>query len=418
MYQGRCANAVDLCFCHALRSVSIVEIMTNNIPENRSEMNVLILSCGTGEGHNSAARALAENLTERGISCEVRDSVSFKSEKSQRKIANLYMNVIRNTPSLFGFVYKLGAAYEAMFSHCPIYTYNARYADKLYSYIKEKGFNLVICTHTFSMMTMTAVREKFAPDLPCYGVLTDYTAIPFYRYSRLDGYFVANDKTRYQLKRIGKKDEIIHCLGIPVGKKFAVTMTKDEAKDCLGIPHDKKVVVVLSGGAGCGKILSLSQSLDKMLGDDHLVCVFTGRNDKLKVKMDKRFGSNDKFKIIEFTPDVSLYLKAADIAFSKPGGLSSTEIAVANVPFVQLKAIPGCETENKKHFTSYGLAVYASTIKKAVRSAHTVMTDERVSSSMLENQKLFVNPNSNDLILEKIMELQNIEQDCLSEERI
>ena len=50
-------------------------------------MKILILSCGTGEGHNSAARAVEENLLKRNIFCEVKDVVSFRSEKAQKKVS-------------------------------------------------------------------------------------------------------------------------------------------------------------------------------------------------------------------------------------------------------------------------------------------------------------------------------------------
>ena len=31
--------------------------------------NILILSCGTGEGHNSCAQAIERALSEKGVSC-------------------------------------------------------------------------------------------------------------------------------------------------------------------------------------------------------------------------------------------------------------------------------------------------------------------------------------------------------------
>ncbi len=51
---------------------------------------VLLLSVSTGEGHNSAARAIAEVLRQRNIECEIVDSVEFKGKKSHSFIADGY----------------------------------------------------------------------------------------------------------------------------------------------------------------------------------------------------------------------------------------------------------------------------------------------------------------------------------------
>lgn len=43
---------------------------------------------------------------------------------------------------------------------------------------------------------------------------------------------------------------------------------------------------------------------------------------------------------ISFTDKVNLYMNACDVLITKPGGLSSTEAATANIPFVALITIP------------------------------------------------------------------------------
>ena len=50
-------------------------------------------------------------------------------------------------------------------------------------------------------------------------------------------------------------------------------------------------------------------------------------------------------------------MKASDIYFTKPGGLSITEAAVSNIPIVLLPPIPGCENLNRDFFCQNGMAV-------------------------------------------------------------
>lgn len=52
-------------------------------------MKVLILSTGTGEGHNSAGKAMLEQFRKREIPCEMADVLAFASEGGQLWQADL-----------------------------------------------------------------------------------------------------------------------------------------------------------------------------------------------------------------------------------------------------------------------------------------------------------------------------------------
>lgn len=47
-------------------------------------MKVLILSCGTGEGHNSAAKAIEEEFKRRNINVTFKDALSFGNNKAEK----------------------------------------------------------------------------------------------------------------------------------------------------------------------------------------------------------------------------------------------------------------------------------------------------------------------------------------------
>lgn len=345
-------------------------------------MKVLILSCGTGEGHNSAARALAETFLKRGVACEVRDTLSFKSDKAALRAAKVYSTVIKKTPALFGLAYLLGGLYDKSRLPSPIYRANAAYAQTLYKYIAENGFDCVICAHLFAMEAVTAVRKKFACSFVAYGVLTDYTAIPFYKDARLDGWFVANASSANKLIKEGVPPQSVYVSGIPVGENFCLEITKEQARSALNIPVDKKVIAVMSGGAGCGKILKLCKKLYKKTEEGCLINVFTGKNQKLKTRLEKTFSNCGRVRVYGFTSDIHLHLKASDVVLTKPGGLSSTEAAVAGTPIIHLKPIPGCETANAKFFAKNGLSVKTVTVGGAVKAALKVVYCGGLSTDM------------------------------------
>lgn len=53
------------------------------------------------------------------------------------------------------------------------------------------------------METLTAIRKSGDFTVPCYGVLTDYTCIPFLAETDLDGYFIAHEDLRAELVEKG-----------------------------------------------------------------------------------------------------------------------------------------------------------------------------------------------------------------------
>ena len=78
----------------------------------------------------------------------------------------------------------------------PVYYANSKYAPGLREYIEGKGFDAVVSTHLFPMEALTAIRKKGGFNIPCYGVLTDYTCIPFFGETKLDGYFIPHEELR------------------------------------------------------------------------------------------------------------------------------------------------------------------------------------------------------------------------------
>lgn len=372
-------------------------------------MKVLIATCSTGEGHNGAARAIAGYLNSLNINCEICDPLDFKSERAAARAAKIYARTIKYAPALFGTVYSLGKLYDSLPLTTPVYRANASYADKFYAHIVNGGFDCVICTHLFAMQALTAVNRKFGCHIPCYGILTDYVAIPFYRETELDGYFVSHEQVREQLVKKGLPQDRIYCSGIPVSVGISACGGRHEARNRLGIPQEKRIISVLSGGTGCGKILKLCDRLLKTFGGQAEIYAFPAKNKRLFDKLSKKFAAYENVKIVPFTTDLPLYIASSDVVLTKAGGLSSTEIAAARVPMIHVKSIYGCETANRKYFAENGAAAYCPAVKDAVKQAAKLISDPSAAQIMRERQRELIDP----LAAEKIT---RIILDCLKEE--
>ena len=366
-------------------------------------MKILILSCDTGEGHNSAAHAIVEALTKRKIAYTLADPIAFGSEKAKGIVSSSYNNMIKKIPAAFGVIYKAGDLYSSTKLISPVYFANSLYAGNLKSYIVENDFDAVICMHLFAMEAMTAVRNKTNCRTPCFGVLTDYTCVPFFTETKMDGYFIPHEDIRQELVDKGIPKESIYSTGIPVSARFQSHTEKSVARNYLVIPQSKAVFLIMSGGVGCGNILELCDELIRQNSGDYVAYVLVGRNSELKEKIDEQYKNQDNIQAVTFTEKVNLYMNAADVMISKPGGLSSTEAAVANIPLVHILAYSGCEAKNINFFTSREMSVRAKNAKTAVASAWELIHDKEKAERMRTMQRTNINPNASDEIVLKII---------------
>ena len=348
---------------------------------------ILILSCNTGEGHNSAAHAIEDAASARGIETVITDPISFGSERIKTWVSSGYNNIIKRTPRLFGAIYKAGDLIDKTRLKSPIYFANAIYSDHLVDYIVNEGIDAVVSTHLFGMEATTALKRRKKIDIPCYGVLTDYTRIPFFAETSLDGYFVPHEDLRIDLLKRGIPYDRIYPTGIPVGLRFGEHIGRDEARRQLGILPGKRIYLIMSGGVGCGNLNAMCDELLNIEDTDFAAYVLVGRNKSLEQSVNERYGNNPHIKVVPFTKKVNLYMEAADVMLSKPGGLSSTEAAVANVPLIHVMTIPGCETKNVEFFSSHGMSIYGNNEKDAIRKAKKLVFDPEASEKMRENQR-------------------------------
>ena len=379
-------------------------------------MKFLLLSSNTGEGHNSAARAIAEVANRMGIEAEIAESLSIGKPNKRVLIPFWYNTTIRVAPLVFSAVYHVGNLYDRSKLPSPFRVAGSFSAKKLGDYIREKQFDAVICTHFFGMEACDALRRKGKLTVPTFGILTDYTVTPFFCDANLDRYFLPHEELIPAAIRRGLPAEKIRCEGIPVSEKFHHRIGKAAARQMLDIPQDRRVYLIGCGGAGAGNIMNLCREILKQDSGDSIILVLTGRNVALQKKLNALQQANERVRPVSFTTDVNFYMEAADVMISKSGGLSSTESAVSNIPLVHLQAIPGCETQNARFFASHGLSLLAKNGEDAARIAKRLTLDSAEAEQMREQQRTVIPQNAAAQIIKEVLNV--MEEKSPAEEAI
>ncbi|HOP66080.1 MAG TPA: glycosyltransferase [Bacilli bacterium] len=357
-------------------------------------MKVLILSCNTGEGHNSAARAIYEEMKQRKVPCKMMNALSFANHKTAKIITDSFNKIVTKTPRVFGLMYKTGDLVSNSLLKSPVYLANILYAKKLYNYIISNNFDIIISSHLFPMEALTFLKFKYNLKAKCYGILTDYTCIPFLEETNMDAYFIPHEILKKELIKHKIPKEKIVPLGIPVMNKFIGKEDKLVARKELKLPIENKLIMLMTGGIGCGNVVFMLKSLLANLNNEEKIVVLVGKNKDLIKNIKDSFPKNKRIIIVPFTKKVNIYMDACDILLTKPGGLSTTEAAVKGVPFIHTLPIPGCETKNALFYEKCGMSLKANNIKELVIKTQELLRNEKLRRKIITNQTKHINKNA------------------------
>lgn len=353
-------------------------------------MKALILSCNTGGGHNSAGKAVAEAMTWQGDEAYVMDYLTLAGEGVSKLVGDGYVQIVKKTPKLFGVLYKLGMAVSRLTRKSPVYYVNGRMAKYLNQYIKEHPVDVIVMPHLYPAETITHMKRKGMKLPLTVAVMTDYTCIPFWEETDCDYYIVPHESLMKSCIRRGLPEEKLIPLGIPVSRLCTREISKEDARKKLGLCTEKKYILVAGGSMGAGDMKKLVECLLKSTTGEELIIV-CGNNQKVEARLKKSFGGEKRATVLGFTTQMSLYMKACDVLFTKPGGLTSTEGAVAEIPMVHTEPIPGCETANRKFFGRLGMSISGKTIKGQVQAGLRLLYDDDAAGKMKENQAKNIN---------------------------
>lgn len=328
------------------------------------------------------------------------DALLFASKKTSAAVCKTYVQVARKAPHIFGLAYRAGGIISNTRTKSPVYFANTRYARQMYDYITGNQFDVVITSHLFPAQTLTYMKKKYQLKVRTIAVATDYTSIPFWEETRLDYYVIPHPDLLQEFHKKGIPREKLLPFGIPVNAEFASRTSRENARHALGLPAEGFEILLMSGSMGFGHMAPLIRSFLKKYGAAVTLVVMGGSNEELKASLRQRFSEYDNVHILDFTSQVSLYMDSADLLYTKPGGLTSTEALVKGIPTIHTAPIPGCETKNARFFASHGLSFYARTTKEQIACGQFLIQNPAARDAMKNAQAEHARPQAAQRIYE------------------
>ena len=324
-------------------------------------MHILILSANTGEGHNSAARALREYFEARGDRCTVRNGLAYMGRSSNAIISKGHVLLYRKLPKLYGVGYRM----EERQAH------RQRYQQKLHRHrhlsksrrqlrilLESGNYDAVISTHVFAARLVSELRCAGSANIPSFFLATDYTCSPGVNQLDVDAWLIPHPALIPEFAAYGIPKEKLIPTGIPVGAAFLRERDRLAARRALELPEEKRIALFSCGSMGAGAMGRTVARILDALPDDALLVAICGSNHSLEHAL-KALVHSPKLKVLGYTGHMADYMDAADLFLTKPGGLSVTEAAHKRAPMLLIDAVPGVESRNMEFMVSLGCAMIA-----------------------------------------------------------
>ena len=347
-------------------------------------MDALMLTCGTGGGHNTACAAVAQAMAARGHRVTTLNPYTLKNDQVAEVIDKAYILLAQKAPNAFGAAYKLGDVYRKLPFPSPVYQLNRQMEPVLERYIEEHHFDAVVTTHLFPAEILTSMKRRESNVPRTYFIATDYACIPFTEETDLDRYIIPAKELTEEFVGRGIDPERIRPLGIPVRRQFYGQEDRTSIRERLGLDPGKKMILVAGGSIGAGHIQQVVGILLDRYGPSADIIVVCGSNQELKAHVEASFG--ERCAVLGFTDQMADYMKACDLYLSKPGGLSSTEAAVVGTALVHITPIPGCETSNMHFFAENGMSLAVNSPEHELIDACDRLLEAGAREKMIECQ--------------------------------
>jgi len=325
-----------------------------------SQPRILILSAGSGQGHNQAARALeaaAQRIVPDG-DIRMLDSLDYTTESFRTIYSKYYIETVKNAPTLWGWAYER--------SDVPWRNQNLRVwferinAQPLVKEIIGFDPDFVINTHFVPAAVTSNLIRRGRIDTHNSVVVTDFYAHATWLVRDFHRYFVAHEEERQQLASYSIPLDRITVSGIPVAPQFSEKTDPKEARSLLGLNPELPVILLAAGAFGIVPVDTILSPLLQIRKECQIV-VLCGKNKKLQSTVrsfiKKRTTPNPRFTVLGYTDKIHEWMAAADIFITKPGGLTTAESLAIGLPLMLTDPIPGQEVSNAMYLLEHGAAV-------------------------------------------------------------
>ena len=307
--------------------------------------NILILTAGYGEGHNSAARGIRDGLRKiapDGVHVELHDLFADTYGVVNDWVRTLYMGMINRTPRVWGVIYRWLDRQTDFVGDFRIFFPLKNYLRRLLARLQP---DVIVSVYpAYSHILDEMFGRGGAPQYKRVVVVTDSISVNAMWYQCSADYFLLpNDASADVLLRAGVPADKVKAFGFPVSPVFA---EQGEVRPPPSAENGRRVLYIIN--AANTEAPELVRRLAHL--PEIQLTVTVGRNAGLKVSVEKiRTTVTQEFETVAWSDELPRLLRANHLVISKAGGATVQEAMCAGCPIIVNHVIPGQEEGNARY---------------------------------------------------------------------
>ncbi|MGP8249614.1 MAG: MGDG synthase family glycosyltransferase [Candidatus Dormibacteria bacterium] len=316
-----------------------------------AHVDVQIWAVGTGGGHVSVARALAQAVASRGggrVTVAVDDPTQDQIGRTSRALARAYGPLVRSSPALWGLLFR-GFSHHSLSSRLDRFQLR-QLVPAMAARTRVRSPRVIVnCHPLLGSAAHRAASIATAEAVPALvTVMTDLVGGHRGWLSPLpDAMLTATGEATTWCLDHGVPARLIHETGLPIDPVLgsnSSTGDRRALRERLGLDPDLLCVLMGGGAEGVGSLRRWARWLGAS-GLPLQVVVSCGRNRRLLHWL-RRQPPAPTTIALDFQSSLTPWFQAADVYLGKPGPSTVAEAAAAGLAILVCPALPGQEELN------------------------------------------------------------------------
>lgn len=368
---------------------------------------VLIVYATGGMGHVTAAKAVEQAFAEKYPDVETKnvDVLDYSDPMYKKVFVDGYNWVSSRKPGVWGKLYRIFNKKASQ--KLPTLISRIAVEKKFINFVKEYKPDYIVSTHPLPMILVSHSKEKELIDVLSGMVVTDFGCHSFWVDPEVNHYFCATPDVGKCLTGYGARPEKMVATGIPIHTKFAKVLDKAEIIQKLGLNPELKTVLIVGGQFNFDALTTIVNGVKKENDGKVQFLLVAGRDKELEAALNTSdLGKDKNINVYGFVDNMDEMMTAADLIFSKAGGLTVSECMAKGLPMVINRVIPGQEEDNVNYLVEKGAAVRASDFAGIVAEVNKLISDPNKLEQMHQAAKNIGHPNSAidlaDFVMDKV----------------
>lgn len=359
------------------------------------QTDILILTASFGLGHNSVAKAIAEQTLKLSPNLNITtiDLLDLIFPASKYNFCKKYNFFIEHITPVYNFFYTVKKSNSNSLPDKFIYLTKFK---QISHFLQDINPKLIISTFPICSGLVSRFKNKNNSNIPLVTCITDVVHSMEWVHPNTDRYFVATNSIKSILITKGINEDKIKVTGVPVRHDFL-----EYKPNVLRSEKFCKELLIMGGGLGN---LKLDNGFFSWLNykDGIHSTIITGNNESLYNSLinEKNEKNLTNLTIVGFTNDIAGYMKNSDLLITKAGGISIFEAIYMELPMIIVSPSMGQEIENSKFIKNYSLGI----VKNNMEEIKLCLDDYIYSEERLHDIKQNIRNIKKELKAEKVGE--------------